>query len=280
VVDGDDAWAFAGRHSDLDGGIRWVRLDVATGRPRAKGRLGYDELRRDMKEPRPLRLANMPPVFDGKRFYFAQQFLQRRGDSLVPWDPGLGRTGHGWDNWQARARLDVMIPANTGTVQDGRRRRALNASSHYYGGTRAKLFCYRGGDFVSLMGTLSKGNRGGNPAAVVMRMRRLAPGATPPAKGVASLPVWKGERPNNYWGKHAYKTCAVAGDRVLVAASIEGPDGHHKVKRHHLLKVLDYETGRQVQELPLPAPALYGGLAVARRAVYVVTDDGTVTCLK
>ena len=43
VAEGADVWAFAGRHSDLDGGIRWVRLDAATGAPRAAGRLGYTD---------------------------------------------------------------------------------------------------------------------------------------------------------------------------------------------------------------------------------------------
>ena len=280
VAAGDDVWAFAGRHSDLDGGLRWVRLDTASGAVRARGRLGSDDLWRDAKADRPTRIANMPPVYDGERFHFAQEFLERRGEGLVRFDAGLGRTGHDWDTWQARSRIDAMIPANTGTLQDGRRGRGLNANSHYYGGVRAKQFCYRGGDFVSLLGSLEKGNRGGNPAANILRMRRLRPDEKEPKRGVASVPVWQGERPNNWLGTNSFKACAVAGDRVLVAYSIEGRDGHHKVKHHHYLKVLDYETGKEVQQLELPAKALYAGVAVAARAVYVVSEDGTVTCYR
>ena len=44
---------------------------------------------------------------------------------------------------------------------------------------------------------------------------------------------------------------------MLVAYSIEGNDGHHRVKQHHYLRVLDYETGKEVQQLDLPAKALY-----------------------
>jgi hypothetical protein len=280
VPEGENARVFAGRHSDLDGGLRWYRLDAASGAVRAKGRLGYDELRRDPKQERPLRLANMPPVFDGERFYFAQQFLAVQGNDLVPWDEGLGRTGHDWDNWRARSRIDAMIPANTGTLQDGRRARGLNAHSHYCGGTRAKQFCYRGDDFIGLLGSLEKGNRGGGPAANVLRMRRLRADEKEPKRGVASVPVWKGDRPSNYIGRNGYKACAVAGDRVLVAYSIEGRDSWRLKEPRHRLKVLDYETGKQVQELHLPAAVLYAGIAVAGGAVYVVTHDGTVTCVK
>ena len=280
VTAGDAVWAFAGRHSDLDGGLRWVRLDVATGALRGGGRLGYDELKRQHKEDRPIRMANMPPVFDGKRFYFAQQYLEPQGDKLVPWDAGLGRTGHGWDNWRARSRIDAMIPANTGTLQDGRRRRGLNASSHYYGGTRAKQFCYRGDDYISLLGSLEKGNRGGSAAANIMRMRRLGAGQAEPKRGVAALPVWKGKRLSNYDGKNSYKACAVASDRVLMGYSIEGGDSHRLKEPRHRLAVLEYETSKTVQEVYLPAPVMYAGVAVAGRAVYIVTEDGSVTCLK
>jgi hypothetical protein len=225
-------------------------------------------------------MANMPPVFDGRRFYFAQQYLERQGDALVPWDDGLGRTGHGWDNWAARTKMDAMIPANTGTVQDGRRQRALNANSHYYGGTRAKQFCYRGDDYISLYGTLEKGNRGGNAAATVLRMRRLGADEKEPKKGVAAVPVWKGPRINNHIGRNGYKACTVAGDRVLVGWSMEGRDSHSYKEPRHRVDVLDYETGKIVQSLHVPAPVLYAGIAVAGGAVYVVSEDGTVTCMK
>ena len=280
VAAGQDVWAFAGRHSDLDGGLRWVRLAAAGGAVRASGRLGYDELRRDRKTERPIRMANMPPVFDGKRFYFAQQYLAVEGDRLVPWDAGLGRTGHGWDNWRARSRINAMIPANTGTLQDGRRRRGLNANSHYYGGVRAKQFCYRGDDFVSLLGSLEKGNRGGNAAAYVLRMRRLGPDAAEPKRGVAAVPVWQGKRPNNKHGQNSAKACAVAGDRVLVGYSWEGRDSHSLKEPRHRLAVREYATGKTVQELYVPAPVLYAGIAVADSAVYVVSADGSVTCVK
>ncbi|NQT87529.1 PQQ-binding-like beta-propeller repeat protein, partial [bacterium] len=280
VAEGDDVWAFAGRHSDLDGGIWWWRLSL-DGDVRAKGRLGYDELRRAAKEERPIRMANMPPVYDGKRFYFAQQYLERRGDTLVPWDEGQGRTGHEWDNWAARAKMNAMIPANTGTLQDGRRLRALNAASHYYGGVRAKQFCYRGDDYVSLLGTLEKGNRGGNIAASILRMRRLGPDEAAPKKGVAAVPVWTGVRVSNWIGKDGYKACAVAGDRVLVGWSMEGSDSHSFKEPRHRLKVLDYATGKETQDdVPVPAPILYAGIAVADGAVYVVSEDGTVTCMR
>jgi len=175
----------------------------------------------------------------------------------------------------------VMIPANTGTLQDGRRRRGLNAKCHYYGGVRAKQFCYRGDDFVSLMGSLEKGNRGGSAAATVLRMRRLKPGDEPPKKGVAAVPVWRGGRISNWIGAEGYKACAVAGDRVLVGWSMEGRDSHSFKEPRHRVKVLDYETGKETQpDLHVPAPILYAGIAVAKGAAYVVSEDGTVTCFR
>ena len=127
---------------------------------------------------------------------------------------------------------------------------------------------------------MEKGNRGGSPAAYLLRMRRLEADRKPPARGVASAVVWKAKRPSNYDGVNSYKACAVAGDRVLAAYSIEGRDSHRLTEPRHRLAVREYETGNPVQELYLPAPALYAGLAVADGAVYAVTEDGTVTSFR
>jgi hypothetical protein len=45
-----------------------------------------------------------------------------------------------------------------------------------------------------------------------------------------------------------------------------------------MLKTVSLETGKAIQELPLPGPTTYDGLAIAGGKVFVSLQDGKMMC--
>ena len=72
---------------------------------------------------------------------------------------------------------------------------------------------------------------------------------------------------------------AVAGDKVLVGYAVTHSDQWKEKQRlPYRLVVLALADGREQQELPLPAKPILGGISAVAGRVFVITDDGTVTC--
>jgi hypothetical protein len=156
------------------------------------------------------------------------------------------------------------------------------------------MVAYDGPDYVSVLGSTDRGNRGGGPAAIALRLHR-----TPGDKENVRLSPeekWRYGNANNWWGRGGYygiKAVAKAGDKVLVVASPEGRDAWRAQQANlHYLLALDYETGELVGDVAveehrgvkaaalLPTNGIYGGLAVAYGRVYVTCKDGSVVCLE
>jgi len=282
LVDDGEAWVFAGRNVDLDGGIHWYRLRPETGDVLGSGRLGFDELLTAGDVRGRLLGSNSPPASDGRRLVFHNFVFDKATGRATPHTP-----------WVAQ-RLDAPTPCHRGLVHNGHSTTGLNAHSHCYGTTRGWMIAYRGQDYVSILGTTERGNRGGNPAALALRLRRDPNDRDDDGRRSPEV-KWQYGRPNNYWGRGGYfgiKAVAKAGDKVLVVASPEGFDGRHdREKNLHFLLALDYETGQPLGGAAanekrgiraaalLPTNGIYAGLAVAYGRVYVTCKDGTVVCL-
>ena len=65
---------------------------------------------------------------------------------------------------------------------------------------------------------------------------------------------------------------ALAGKVLFVAGATE--DGNPKLLAYAI------EDGRLLSELPLPAPPVFDGMAVARARLYLTLKDGSVLCLE
>jgi outer membrane protein assembly factor BamB len=282
MVEDDAAWVFAGRNVDLDGGIWWYKLEPETGEVLEAGRLGFDELLTEGPVRGRLLGSNSPPVSDGGRLIFHNFVFDTESGEATPHTP-----------WDAN-KLDALTPNQQGIVHNGHWTTGLNAHSHCYGVSRGWMMAYNGPDYVSILGSTERGNRGGGPAAVALRLKRVA-GDKENTRLSPEL-KWEYGRPNNWWGRGGYfgiKAVAKAGDKVFVVASPEGRDAWREQKENlHFLLALDYETGRQRgNALPddirgvqpaalLPTNGIYAGLAVAYGRLYVTCQDGTIVCLE
>ncbi len=288
MIEDGAAWAFAGRNVDLDGGIYWHKLDPATGKTLAQGRLGFDELLREGKTEADRRSrtlgSNMPPVSDGRYLVFHNFIFDTASGTSTNHSP-----------WDAH-RLDVLTPSHLGLVNGARKQVALNAHSHCYGVTRGWMIACHDRDYVAILGSTERGNRGGGADALALRLRRHPDDKTGDPKKLPPEVVWKYLRPDNYWGRGGYygvKAVAKAGDKVLVVASPEGHDGwQDREKNIHALLVIDYATGKELGNAfanekrgyraaaLLPNNGIYAGIAVAYGRIYLTCRDGTICCLE
>jgi outer membrane protein assembly factor BamB len=276
------AWVFAGRNVDLDGGIHWYRLQPVTGELLAQGRLGFDELLTEGDVRGRLYGSNSPPVSDGRRLVFHNfvfDTVTREATRHAPWNAN---------------ELDVVTPMQLGLVHNGHYTTALNAHSHCYGVTRGWMIAYRGRDYVSILGSTERGNRGGGAAALALRLRRR-PGDQQDTR-VAPEEIWRYGRANNWWGRGGYfgvKAVAKVGDKAVVVASPEGRDAwREQQENRHFVLAFDYETGKPVGSpvgdpkrsviaaALLPSAGIYAGLAVAYNRLYVTCRDGSIVCLE
>lgn len=282
MIEDGAAWVFAGRNVDLDGGIWWYKLRPDTGDVLESGRLGFDELLTEVPVRGRLLGSNSPPVSDGRRLIFHNFIFDMETGEAKQHTP-----------WEA-CKLQALTPNQQGIVHNGRWTTALNAHSHCYGVSRGWMIAYNGPDYVSILGSTERGNRGGGPAAVALRLQRV-PGDTEDTR-LSPQVKWQYSRPSNWWGRGGYfgiKAVAKAGDKVFVIASPEGSDAWREQKDNlHFVLAFDYETGKQVgSALPseirgvmpaalLPTNGIYAGLAVAYGRLYVTCRDGTIVCLE
>jgi hypothetical protein len=291
LVDAEGVWIVAGRHSDADGGLWWWQLNPVTGEPGAHGRIGADELRDTTGGAGAVKTvagrpngANTPAVSNGSLVLLAGVWLEKRDGGLVPWDGLQADNEH--DRWTARFPLGLLVPGNQGLLNRSERLGGYKMS--YFGLTQAPFFAYRGRDFVTVDGTTTIQHRGGGRSrqATVRRFRKydaLREEPDPRRK----RPILRGgevlwETLCKEADKTGFRALAVAGDAVLLGFSVDNRDHWRDRKEMAFrLRALDLGSGKPRQDdLPLPAAPVEGGISAAGGRVYVVTEDGTVSCFR
>jgi outer membrane protein assembly factor BamB len=295
TVDDEGVWAVAGRHNDCDGGLWWWRLDAATGKTLASGRLGRDELRSNTGNTGPISLdpewptgANCPPVTDGKFFLMPRIHCLRQDGRLVP--TNIAKQSERIDEhqfWANAYSVGILVPGNQGLLN---RIESLNGyKMSAFGHVQARLFAYRGNQFVCVGGTDGyMQHRGGNRGSWVRAFQRQAVlgQTTVPNKNNPAQPIkrtfgskMKWDNPMPLTRGNGTEALAVAGDKVLVGFSVTHSDRSKERERLPFrLAVLGMADGQQQQELALPAKPILGGISAVASRVYVTTADGTVTC--
>ena len=159
TVDDEGVWAVAGRHNDCDGGLWWWRLDAATGKPLASGRLGRDELRNDTGDTGPVAAdpewptgANSPPVTDGKLFLLPRIHCLREEGRLVSTTIAKGAKKVDEHTFWANAySLGILSPGNQGLLNRVESLGGYKMSA--FGHVQARMFAYQGNRFVCVGGT-------------------------------------------------------------------------------------------------------------------------------
>jgi len=295
TVDHEGVWAVAGRHNDCDGGLWWWRLEAATGKVLASGRLGRDELRGTTGEtgaitpdPEWPSGANGPPVTDGKRFLLPRIHCARENGQLVSTRmSGDAKKVEEHTFWANNYALGILVPGNQGLLNRVDFLGGYKMSA--YGHVQARQFAYQGDRFVAVGGTDgAMQHRGGDRGSWVKAYQRkpnLEP-ATLVNPKEPDRPIKKTFGSDIKW-HHAMpltrgngtESMAVAGDKVLVGLAVMNTDqAKEKQRLPFRLLVLGLADGKEQQELALPAKPILGGLSAARGRVYVTTADGSVTC--
>ena len=295
TVDDEGVWAVAGRHNDCDGGLWWWRLDAATGKPLASGRLGRDELRNDTGDtgaiagdPEWPTGANSPPVTDGKLFLMPRVHCLRENGRLVP--TSIAKGAKKLDEhtlWANNYSIGILTPGNQGLLNRVDFLGGYKMSA--FGHVQARMFAYHGDRFVCVGGTDGAvQHRGGDRGSWVRAFVRkpALEHTTVPNKKEPDRPIKKAFGAEMKWDNpmpltrgNGTEALAVAGDKVLVGYAVTHSDqGKEKQRLPYRLVVLALADGKQQQELALPAKPILGGISAAAGRVFVATDDGTVTC--
>ena len=295
TVDDEGVWAVAGRHNDCDGGLWWWRLDAATGKPLASGRLGRDELRNDTgdtgaiaPDPEWPAGANSPPVTDGRLFLMPRIHCLRENGRLIPTSIAKGAAKMDEHVFWANAySLGVLSPGNQGLLNRVEFLGGYKMSA--YGHVQARMFAYEGNRFVCVGGTDGAvQHRGGDRGSWVRAFERknALEHTTVVNKKEPDRPIkrafgseMKWDNPMPLTRGDGTESVAVAGDKVLVGFAVRNKDQHKEMQRLPFrLAVLGLSDGKQQQELPLPARPILGGISAVAGRVYVATEDGTITC--
>ncbi len=296
TVDDEGVWAVAGRHNDCDGGLWWWRLDAATGKPLASGRLGRDELRSDTGDlmgpapgiPEWPTGANCPPVTDGKNFLLPRIHLVREQGQLVLAD--IAKNPKRIDEhqfWANNHALGILVPGNQGLLNRVPELGGYKMSA--YGHVQARMFAYHGSRFVCVGGTDGAvQHRGGDRGSWVRAFERkpaleqtIVANKKEPDRPIKKTygAEMKWDNPMPLTRGDGTEALAVASDKVLVGYAVTNKDqSKEKQRLPFRLVVFGLADGKEQQELPLPAKPILGGLSAASGRVYVTTEDGTVTC--
>ncbi|MFM2091532.1 MAG: hypothetical protein RLZZ127_2021, partial [Planctomycetota bacterium] len=280
----DGILAFAGRHTDADGGIWWWRLDPHTGAVLSSGRFGADQLKDSTSGDRGrTTFANVIPVIDGERIALAgNTILTGKGGALAPWagaeirDSGIISE---MDIWKHKHSLGMLVPGTRGLF--ARSEDLTGYFLQHYSHTLARLVAFDGDQFVNVGGVNVYNPRGGpgDPGNHLARLRTLPevktipnPAQRPPTLVVGAETTWTKKEPAPGMSGMVV-ALAVAGDAVITGGQT-GPKGAND----HRVLVHAYADGSVRSSLEVPGRVIDGGLAASGGRLLVSTDDGSVTC--
>ncbi len=263
----------AGRHTYVDGGVRFHAVDVKDGTLRWQAHLS----RADGSDLCDVPAADERSVTMGARFEFDPATGERlaTGTARLLWAPSglledntaLGGMP-GADNW----RRQWFYGTKEG--RDGFWRDAAR-------GWKANLLVFRGDTAFGVRQDFGLLEEEG-PAADLAAPERAVTGAEPSKARFASEVFglcWSA--PDKAWtvrmpppDEVALKALLLAGDSIFVAGAAAGEEGARSV-----LWVFSAADGKQLGRVELPGPPRFDGMAAAGGRLYVVTDDGRVLCL-
>lgn len=287
VIHENLAWFYAGRGTQLDGGLHWYAVEPATGKLAKSGVLtSQEDLVEAGKKKGGYSKATLaaPPdtasplavTVDGKQMLMARAGLEvntgkmlRAGvDYWFPHDTLAAHfAGSPIDFNREPGLPSCVLPRRFGLLYNGVDQAALYSVS-FYGGTLAKIFAYRGGDFVALLSNNPPANRGGGPDGLKRWHTDLIGKVPPQGKQPPARLIWSaGDYPSGKKDFEQHQALVKAGDFVLVG---------HGAK----LLVYRYDTGTRVAAYDLPDVPVHNGIAVAAGRVTICCHNGAVVCLR
>jgi outer membrane protein assembly factor BamB len=250
LVQDGTAYFAAGRSSQLDGGIRLVGLDAATGHLRCERSLaGPDYKLGDFEENLGLPMGSLPDILtsDGTTIWMRD----------LAFDKGLQ---------PVKGPPELRVPG--GLLEDSYFKRTPWTS----GGQYARLIVRDTSSvyYVRMFDSL----RGLDPTVFF----------TPGRNGYLLFSKNADSR-NNAWTQRIpvrIRAMLAAGDRLFVAGPPDvvdpkDPLGAFEGRQGGLLYVVDAATGEHRAEHRLPSPPVFNGAAAARGQLYLATEDGRLT---
>ncbi|HUS91370.1 MAG TPA: PQQ-binding-like beta-propeller repeat protein [Phycisphaerae bacterium] len=253
LVLGDRVLVVAGHHTDI-GGLHCWALDLATGRPRARGVIEADQ-------PNVVTNALTSVNADGKSFWLggSGKSLLHLSADLKDLPVGGGRPGPAVlfdrNGTRLRYRTDLGRGGSThGWKQAMRvagRGRGLNGHRMVHAGEVA-------------YGLIDPGERDRRSASVIWAVRR-------PGGNGAAASIWSRSW-DDLGRKGSYGALVLAGGRLCAGGGArDGSAG--------FVQILDAATGKLLGTIDLPARVAECGLAVAGGCLYACCEDGHVVCL-
>jgi outer membrane protein assembly factor BamB len=270
------AWVSAGREISMDEGLWWWGLDPASGAVRKTCQTGLSgDWQREASMPkdsrnRPIREAGRfgcaatPPVSDGTTLY-----MQKFGLSLTSGErvAGLGNYAAAWKP----DRPLLIVPSVFGFASDGELTRDRHGEAFLYADVPARFHAVNGKRFVSLgCDKPHVGGREGNGGRFLKRWtiqdaRDQKNGWYKDEWAIDLDADWR--KGPNWKPRDSHAALAVAGDAVLYTCESK-------------LVCVGLADGAKRWELPLPAKAVYAGLAVAQGSIVVTCVDGSVVGIR
>jgi len=279
-------YAFAGRHTDTDGGLWWWHLDL-TGQVLNRGRVGSDDLKPTTpgSGPKVTTGMNNIAVMERDLLLLPRLYFSRTDQGLVRWT-GLDMAKFTEaDFWTKRHAANTLVPGNQGLLNRVGFLNGYKMSAYSF--TQARMYARHGADFIMVGGAPQLQHRGGGGGSELRRMKRLdsiteqtiANPANPTKPSIehrGAEVVW--DNGEGLGRGNGLTALAVAGDAVLVGLEVSESEGKARQQMPYRLQVLNLVDGKLRQELPVAAKPIQGGIAVAAGRVLVVTSDGTVAC--
>jgi hypothetical protein len=285
-------YAFAGRHTDTDGGLWWWHLDTA-GNVLHQGRVGSDELKPTTPGSGP-KLPTGPKVhtgmnniavMDGDLLLLPRLYFTRTDEGLQWWNALDQPRFTEPEFWAKRHAAGTLVPGNQGLLNRVGFLNGYKMSAYSY--TQARMYARHGADFLMVGGAPQLEHRGGGGGSELRRMKRLdsLTEQTLPNPRNPDRPIIKHRGAEVVWENtegvargNGLVALAVAGDAVLAGLEVSQSEWRERQRMPYRLQVLNLSDGKLRQELPLSAKPIQGGIAVAGVRVIVVTADGTVAC--
>jgi hypothetical protein len=165
-------YAFAGRHTDADGGLWWWHLDAA-GNVLDHGRVGSDELKPTTPGSGPAVTTGMNNIamMEGNLLLLPKLYFSRTDRGLERWT-GLDISGRAseYDFWAKRYATDTLVPGNQGLLNRVGFLNGYKMSAYSF--TQARMYARHGADFVMVGGAPQYANRGGGGGSALRLMKR------------------------------------------------------------------------------------------------------------